>query len=161
MTNIAFMSGAAIISSVAQLNATQTDITLIALARRFEPQFAEYLRLTRSLAPLQAAIKSDDWDLQRWQISGAEAIESQLEDLLEKSAPVVEEIMRADAESIIGLAVKARAAAMSQLNLWDKPFDELGWDQMHSRRLIEATLAAAGFPPPTEMFAVPELTLAA
>lgn len=54
------------------------------------------------------------------------------------------------ADSVAGLAVKAKAAALANAQLWDKPFDDLNWDKKSTVSLIEATFAAASLPPPAE-----------
>jgi hypothetical protein len=51
------------------------------------------------------------------------------------------------AASVAGLGVKAKVATINNRYLWDKPLNELDWDQWGSRSLIEANLAAAGLPP--------------
>lgn len=52
------------------------------------------------------------------------------------------------AHTIEGLAVKARAAANENQNLWEEPFDDLGWPEKFIRTLIESVLAMAGEPVP-------------
>lgn len=54
------------------------------------------------------------------------------------------------ADSVAGLAVKAKAAALANAHLWDKPFDDLNWDKKSTVSFIEATFAAASLPPPAE-----------
>jgi hypothetical protein len=52
----------------------------------------------------------------------------------------------APTHSLAGLAVKARAAAFAQSQLWDEPFDDLDCGPKTTRALIEAVFSAAGLP---------------
>jgi len=48
--------------------------------------------------------------------------------------------------TIAGAGVRARAAMYASPRWWEKPHDEMEFDQLHSRLLIEALCAAAGLP---------------
>jgi hypothetical protein len=54
------------------------------------------------------------------------------------------EIGRAEAHTIEGCFVKARAVAASFPDLWDEPFDELDWGPKNTRMLVESIFKTAG-----------------
>ena len=53
-------------------------------------------------------------------------------------------------QSVSGLAVKAKAAALANSELWDKPFHDLDWGPKSTAALIEASFAAASLPTPAD-----------
>ncbi len=57
-------------------------------------------------------------------------------------------------QSIPGLGVKAKAAAMANSELWDEPLADLDCDKKATRALIEATLAAASLSLPVEYLGI-------
>lgn len=161
MTNIAFMSGAALVTSVSQLNADQMDSRLIKLGRQLEPFYAEMLLLESRRRPNNARFEASGRSDAIWEALGDDSIEGRIEDLLNETDDLIQTILICPAESVIGIAVKARASAFSQQRLWHRAFDLLDWDEKLLRSLIEAALAAGGSPPATESFTVPSLITAA
>jgi hypothetical protein len=61
-------------------------------------------------------------------------------------------IMAASPRTLIGVAVQARAAAMLvHSEFWDQPKQDLDWEKMVIRNLIESVCAAAGVALPVEL----------
>jgi hypothetical protein len=49
-------------------------------------------------------------------------------------------IMTLPATTLAGLAIKARVARFSCEHLWEEPEEDLDWDELMTRKLIDAVL---------------------
>jgi hypothetical protein len=61
-----------------------------------------------------------------------------------ETCELAEKIMAVPARTVAGLRVKAIVAIHSSWFLWDKPFDDLDWDQKGARALMEAACSVTG-----------------
>jgi hypothetical protein len=111
------------------LNAEETDdSTLIALGKQFEEIAANLEKLQNSAAP------NDHLEL--------------IEAMLGRLEPIESAIMTLPAQTIEGLAVKARHAAFGISEYWNAPVDQIDWDARAVRLLIEAVCKRADVPLP-------------
>jgi hypothetical protein len=58
--------------------------------------------------------------------------------------PILDAIRQLPARSLAGLAIKARAVAVTMDHLWDVPANDLDWEEEFLRDLIENVCALAG-----------------
>ena len=98
------------------------DVKLLALGRQFDAALAELLSL---------------------QIRDADAIGG-VEAFLARMEPIERAILAIPADSMAGVAVKARVAAHVVSNYWDVPLDRLDMDARAFRILVEAVCSVAG-----------------
>jgi hypothetical protein len=63
---------------------------------------------------------------------------------------VEDQIMEATARTVAGLRVNAMVAVRCAHHLWEKPFDDLDYDQKTIRSLIEAVCVVTGLDTPAE-----------
>jgi hypothetical protein len=76
------------------------------------------------------------------------ALERQFnEAILAALYPIELAIMQTRAQTITGLAVKARHAAYVMSQYWEAPLDQIDWDARTVRLLIEAVCETAGASP--------------
>jgi hypothetical protein len=61
-----------------------------------------------------------------------------------ETCELAEKIIAVPARTLAGLRVKAIVAIHSSWFLWDKPFDDLDWDQKGARALMEAVCSVTG-----------------
>jgi hypothetical protein len=152
-----------------------TDGFLVDLGTQFDSMVArinEYAALSDELyGPIEEAIwarsawpaEQDHWsrdDASRYwearksviaEIGAAwEAATNRHEQAYEPCDDLTLTIWSLPADSVMGLGVKAKAAALANANLWDEPFDDLDLDKKSTVSFIEATFAAASLPPPAE-----------
>lgn len=106
------------------------------------------LRSSRKSYPRDGTIAAERE--RRWDEAGITLPYDRLCDLIEQSDPLSRRIMKMQARTLVGIAVQARCAGFSQLQLWNEPLDDLDWQKKLNRSLIENACAAAGFPPPNE-----------
>jgi hypothetical protein len=98
------------------------DAELLALGRQFDAALAKLLSL---------------------QMRGADAI-GRVEAFLARMEPIERAILAIPADSMPGVAVKARVAAHVVSNYWDVPLDRLDLDARAFRLLVEAVCSVAG-----------------
>lgn len=70
-----------------------------------------------------------------------------VEAILATLYPIELAIMQTRAQTITGLAVKARHAAYVMSQYWEAPLDQIDWDARAVRLLIEAVCETAGVSP--------------
>jgi hypothetical protein len=95
---------------------------LLALGRQFDAALAKLLSL---------------------QMRDADAIRG-VEAFLARMEPIERAILAIPADSLAGVAVKARVAAHVVSNYWDVPLDRLDLDARAFRLLVEAVCSVAG-----------------
>jgi hypothetical protein len=98
------------------------DAELLALGRQFDAALAKLLSL---------------------QMRDADAVD-RIEAFLARMEPIERAILTIPANSIAGVAVKARVAAHVVSNYWDVPLDQLDLDARAFRLLVEAVCNVAG-----------------
>jgi hypothetical protein len=72
----------------------------------------------------------------------------QVEAILSRLEPIEQAIMMTEAETVVGLAVKARHAAYVLSDYWDDQIERSDWDRLTVRLLIEAVCHVARVPHP-------------
>jgi hypothetical protein len=75
-----------------------------------------------------------------------EARAKQVEAILARLYPIEKTIMATRANTIAGLAVKARHAAYMMSQYWEDPIDQIDWEAQAIRLLIEAVCDVAHTP---------------
>jgi hypothetical protein len=100
------------------------DAELLALGQQFDAALAKLLSLQMC-----------DGD--------AEAVD-RIEAFLARMEPIERAILTIPADSLAGVAVKARVAAHVASNYWDMPLDQLDLDARAFRLLVEAVCGVAG-----------------
>jgi hypothetical protein len=146
----------------------QADAQLLALLRKFEPIYDE----RRILAPIvgaavrrreqeiarrtgipahvgfrsdaEAALHLEEWRRVDAEMPCANTLIKQLEAIDVRLDPIITAIQTTPARTLAGVAVKARAAASIIGECWQKPQDELDWQETVLRDLIESVCALAG-----------------
>lgn len=98
------------------------DAELLALGRQFDAALAKLLSL---------------------QMRDADAVD-RIEAFLAGMEPIERAILTIPADSIAGVAVKARVAAHVVSNYWDVPLDQLDLDARAFRLVVEAVCNVAG-----------------
>ena len=98
------------------------DAELLAFGRQFDAALAKLLS---------------------FQLLDADAVD-RIEAFLARMEPIERAILTIPADSIAGVAVKARVAAHVVSNYWDVPLDQLDLDVWAFRLLVEAVCNVAG-----------------
>ena len=123
--------------------AASADVELLALAKQFdqlERQYHEVIerdrpRVERELQLLETQEPSEKLDEEFGPQSRPDAL-----DILDMMDAPIRRIMALPATTLAGLAVKARVARFSCELFWDKPEEDLDWDELMARKLIDAVL---------------------
>jgi len=123
--------------------AASADVELLALAKQFdqlERQYHEVIerdrpRIERELQLLETQEPSEKLDEEFGPQSRPDAL-----DILDMMDAPIRRIMALPATTLAGLAVKARVARFSCELFWDKPEEDLDWDELMARKLIDAVL---------------------
>jgi len=129
---------------------TYDDLTLLALERQFNEMIAKLLTITQvykepARQPVPPCPKRST--------NGATAKHAladqtrDVEAILATLYPIELAIMQTRAQTITGLAVKARHAAYVMSQYWEAPLDQIDWDARAVRLLIEAVCETAGVSP--------------
>lgn len=128
------------------IDTTCDDLPLLALERQFNEMIAKLLAIRQAYQePAQQPIppcskRSTDGHALADQTRDVEAILATL-------YPVELAIVQTPAQTVTGLAVKARHAAYVMSQYWDAPLDQIDWDARAVRLLIEAVCETAGISP--------------
>lgn len=163
---------AAALAAIPAPSAAFADAKLIELGRQFRPLLEAWLPL--NAASCEAGWKShaiakertgfcDDRPTSQYQIdrfmdelgkaeqeTGRAEFDRQLTPLDAKMDPLAEAIAATPAHTAEGVAAKVLVAIYANSHLWWKSVDELDWDEVTLRSLIEGCCAVAGIPVPTE-----------
>ena len=123
--------------------AAAPDVELLALGKQFdlfERQYHQVMerdrpRIERELQLLEAQERSEKLDEEFGPQSRPDAL-----DILDMMDAPIRRIMALPATTSAGLAVKARVARFSCELFWDKPEEDLDWDELMARKLIDAVL---------------------
>jgi len=123
--------------------AASADVELLALGKQFdqlERQYHEVIerdrpRIERELQLLETQEPSEKLDEEFGPQSRPDAL-----DILDMMDAPIRRIMALPATTLAGLAVKARVARFSCELFWDKPEEDLDWDELMARKLIDAVL---------------------
>lgn len=151
LTRRSLIAGAAAALPATALAAIPSPMT--AIGRQFEMRYARFLAARASFEGAKRRCH-DLLDLARdnaareaaWITSGLSAMEADLE--TEKLFVLTDDIVKAPAPTLADLALKARAAAFSFIEIWDEPINDLDWEYRIIRELCEAVCALAGAPAP-------------
>jgi hypothetical protein len=126
------------------------DLPLLALEKQFNEMIAKLLTLTQTYKePARQPVppypnRSID------EAAAKHALADQTKDveaILATLYPIELAIMQTRAQTITGLAVKARHAAYAMSQYWEAPLDQIDWDARAVRLLIEAVCGTAGVSP--------------
>ena len=149
--------------------AGDADADLLALGRKFEPLYSEFL----ATHPAYLAMY-EEWEKEAHELFGSgwkptntsdlktmwaerdrigaergyEAISFAHEDLIGRIDEISRSIIEAPSSTVQGLAVKARAAACYRPDYWDQPREEMDWSEYVAPVLIENICAVAAAAPP-------------
>jgi hypothetical protein len=123
--------------------AAACDVELLALGKQFdqlERQYHEVMerdrpRIERELQLLEAQEPSEKLDQEFGPQGRPDAL-----DILDMVDVPMRRIMALPATTLAGLAVKARVARFSCEHFWDEPEEDLDWDELMARKLIDAVL---------------------
>ena len=123
--------------------AASADVELLPLGKQFdqlERQYHEVIerdrpRIERELQLLETQEPSEKLDEEFGPQSRPDAL-----DILDMMDAPIRRIMALPATTLAGLAVKARVARFSCELFWDKPEEDLDWDELMARKLIDAVL---------------------
>jgi hypothetical protein len=123
--------------------AASVDVELLALGNQFdqlERQYHEVMerdrpRIERELQLLESQEPSEKLDDEFGPQSRPDAL-----DILDMMDAPIRRIMALPATTLAGLAVKARIARFSCEHFWDEPEEDLDWDELMTRKLIDAVL---------------------
>ena len=123
--------------------AAAPDVELLALGKQFdrlERQYHEVVerdrpRIERELQLVEAQERPDKVDEEFGPQSRPDAL-----DILDMMDPPTHRIVALPATTLAGLAVKARVARFSWEHFWDEPEENLDWDELMARELIDAVL---------------------
>jgi hypothetical protein len=129
---------------------TYDDLPLLALERQFNEMIAKLLAITRAYKePARQPVPP----CPNRSIDGAAAKHAladqtrDVEAILAALYPIELAIVQTRAQTITGLAVKARHAAYVMSQYWEAPLDHIDWDARTVRLLIEAVCETAGASP--------------
>ena len=123
--------------------AAAPDVELLALGKQFdqfERQYQQVMerdrpRIERELQLLEAQERSEKLDEEFGPQSRPDAL-----DILDMMDAPTRRIMALPTTTLAGLAVKARVARFSCEHFWDEPEEDLDWDELMARKLIDAVL---------------------
>jgi hypothetical protein len=128
------------------------DDALLELEQQFDVLAREFSKLLEMSGAQSGGVKARlgcEAGQAKWASSDVTdklAAERQLESALGRLAPIEQAIMATPAQTIVGLAVKARHAAYVLSGYWDEPLEKADWDRRAVRLLIEAVCHVAGRP---------------
>jgi len=129
---------------------TYDDLPLLALENQFNEMIAKLLTIRQVYKePARQPVPP----CQNHSIDGAAADHAladqtrDVEAILATLYPIELAIMQTRAQTITGLAVKARHAAYVMSQYWEAPLDQIDWDARAVRLLIEAVCETAGVSP--------------
>jgi hypothetical protein len=119
------------------------DVELLALGEQFDQLERQYHhvmerdrpRIERELQLLEAQERCKKLDEEFGPQSRPDAL-----DILDMMDAPTRWIMSVPATTLSGLAVKARFARFSCEHLWDQSEEDLDWDELMTRKLIDAVL---------------------
>jgi hypothetical protein len=119
------------------------NVELLALGKQFdqfERQYHQVMerdrpRIERELQLLEAQERFDRLDEEFGPQIRPDAL-----DILDMMDAPIRRIMALPATTLPGLAVKARVARFSCEHLWEEPEEDLDWDELMTRKLIDAVL---------------------
>jgi hypothetical protein len=123
--------------------AAAPDAELLVLGKQFdqlERQYHEVMerdrpRIERELQLLEAQEPFEKLDEEFGPQSSPDAL-----DILDTMDAPIRRIIALPASTLAGLAVKARVARFSCERFWDEPEEDLDWDELMARKLIDAVL---------------------
>ena len=123
--------------------AAAPDVELLALGKQFdqfERQYHQVMerdrpRIERELQLLEAQERCKKLNEEFGPQIRPDAL-----DILDMMDAPTHWIMALPPTTLAGLAVKARVARFSCEHLWDEPEEDLDWDELMTRKLIDAVL---------------------
>jgi hypothetical protein len=129
---------------------TDDDLPLLALEKQFNEMIAKLLTIRQVYKEpaRQPVPPGENHSIDRAAADHALADQTRdLEAILATLFPIELAIMQTRAQTITGLAVKARHAAYVMSQHWEAPLDQIDWDARTVRLLIEAVCETADVAP--------------